>query len=518
MMVSEKFQFDQASVDALQPKEKEWVAWDESSPGFGVRILPSGTKSWIVSARTTREDGKVRRRRIRIARCADMNLEEARAAARKILGEAVSEGSEEAAIESLAAEGVDKPASQDGAEPERAAGPPPNDAAVEETPDAGDGAGTGAVAVTPSGDRYDTETGVILSEGEGKYEDPDGDLGDLEGGGQGPDAGRDPEAGPGGEADAARENEALAGAVEKVTGSGSTDRYGEVAESAGRADRSGMLRVETGSGTGAERGRDAPGEAEAAGEHADTGVEDGDSGARDGGEGEERASETETTAPEPGMARRGLDIAKGLAGSAVKRGWEMASGSRKGSPAGEVRGEAAGDEPEAAPPSGGVNGTDEEDGSEGSGQPKLDARTRGNAEAQEGIKAGKALSEDTVAGLSENLDGIRGVVDRIEAWNAKMAPQMEMLSGSTAVIAVDRRRGRRRVARTALAAAALALVCFAGGAAVENRLPFLPLPDPTLGWKDHIWELYSSDIKTCFRAAKKTETGRVRCTMEVRAW
>ncbi len=146
----------------------------------------------------------------------------------------------------------------------------------------------------------------------------------------------------------------------------------------------------------------------------------------------------------------------------------------------------------------------------------MDARRQSDAEAEKEIGAGNRLSEESVANLAENLDGIRGVVDRIEAWSAKMGPQMEMLSGSTAVIAVDRRRGRRRVARTALAAAALALVFFAGGAAVQSRLPFLPRADPTLGWKDHIWEHYGSAIRGCFQRAEQDESGYVDCMIKVR--
>ena len=498
---------DDDLVGALEPGEKAWIVWDEEVSGFGVRVLPSGVRSWFVRFRHVGQDGKRGSRRLVIGRHGEMTVEKARRKAREVLADVASEEESDGRQE--------RPAAEANAEPDREADPPPNDAAVEETPDAGDGAGPGAVSVTPSGDRFDTKTGEILSpEGEEEHWDPDEDLGDLEGSGQGPDAGREPETGPGGEADAGRENEALAGAVDKVTGAGSTDRYGEVAEAAGRADLSGMPRVETGSGTGAERGRQVPGDAEAAGEHADADVDDDESGARDGGE--ERASETKTTAPEPGMAKKGLDIAKKLAGNVVKRGREMASGSRKGSPAGEERGEAAGDEPEAGPPAGGVNGTDEEGGSGGSGQPKMDDRTKGNAEVQKGIKAGKALSEDTVAGLSENLDGIRGVVDRIEAWNAKMGPQMELLSGSTAVIAADRRRGRRRVAKAVLALAVMTALGIAGGAAVQSRLPLLPQTDPTLGWKDHLWKHYGDAFRECFQRARQAESGYVDCMIKVR--
>ncbi len=515
--MSGKFEFDQASVDALKPGEKEWVAWDESLAGFGVRILPSGTKSWIVSARMRQQDGKVRSRRIRIARCTDMNLEEARTAARKVLSEAVGDGGEEAAVESLPAEGVDKQASQDGDEAleDRAAEPPPNDATTEEAPGAGDGAGTAAVSVTPSGDRFDTKTGEILSEGEGEHWDPDEDLGELAATGQGPDASREPEVVPGGQADDGQTDTALAGAIAKVTGSGTTDRYAEIPETAGPADRSGP-RVETEGGTEAERGRAAPGGADAAGGYPDADVDSDESGAPGRGEGEGRTGEAETAPPRPGMASRVIDTAAGMAGKAVKRGKEMVSGSRKGTSAGEERAEAARDEPEAGPPASGESSADKEDGSEGSGQPELDARRKRDAEAEEESGAGNRLSEESVTNLARNLDGIRGVVDRIEAWSAKMGPHMEMLSGSTAVIAVDRRRGRRRVAKAVLALAVMTALGIAGGAALQSRLPLLPQADPTLGWKDHLWKHYGNAFRDCFQQAKQAESGYADCTIKVR--
>ena len=40
------------TVDALQPAEKPWIAWDDKLTGFGVRIQPSGTKAFIVNYRT----------------------------------------------------------------------------------------------------------------------------------------------------------------------------------------------------------------------------------------------------------------------------------------------------------------------------------------------------------------------------------------------------------------------------------------------------------------------------------
>ncbi len=37
------------TVEALEAGEKSWVAWDDRLTGFGVRVQPSGTKSFIVN-------------------------------------------------------------------------------------------------------------------------------------------------------------------------------------------------------------------------------------------------------------------------------------------------------------------------------------------------------------------------------------------------------------------------------------------------------------------------------------
>ena len=44
------------TVDALKPKERERVVWDDDLKGFGVRVHPSGRKVFIVK---TRHRGRV---------------------------------------------------------------------------------------------------------------------------------------------------------------------------------------------------------------------------------------------------------------------------------------------------------------------------------------------------------------------------------------------------------------------------------------------------------------------------
>ena len=101
--MAQRFVFDAAGIEALEAGEREWRAWDEALPGFGVRIRPSGTKSWIVRARTRGANGKVRRQRVTIGRCDEVSLEEARAEARRLLGADAGAG----AVEALPAAGMD---------------------------------------------------------------------------------------------------------------------------------------------------------------------------------------------------------------------------------------------------------------------------------------------------------------------------------------------------------------------------------------------------------------------------
>ncbi|MDE0407438.1 MAG: hypothetical protein OXN81_06215 [Alphaproteobacteria bacterium] len=122
-----------------------------------------------------------------------------------------------------------------------------------------------------------------------------------------------------------------------------------------------------------------------------------------------------------------------------------------------------------------------------------------------------------MADLTRRLHGVRGSLDRIEALNAKIGPQLEELAGAMPVIARDRKRGRRRRAGAVLALAVAAVAGLAGGVYVQSREPVLPQADPTLGWKDHVWNYYGETFMECFQRAKKTESGYADCTMKVRA-
>lgn len=74
------------SVEALKPMAKSYFAWDDEIKGFGVRVMPSGTKTYQVQYR---KGGRTRR--ASIGRHGNVTAEIARAKAKEIMGE-VSKG------------------------------------------------------------------------------------------------------------------------------------------------------------------------------------------------------------------------------------------------------------------------------------------------------------------------------------------------------------------------------------------------------------------------------------------
>ena len=51
-------------VDALEPQDKPWIAWDDRLPGFGVRVQPSGAKTFVVNYRSGSGDRSVPNQRV----------------------------------------------------------------------------------------------------------------------------------------------------------------------------------------------------------------------------------------------------------------------------------------------------------------------------------------------------------------------------------------------------------------------------------------------------------------------
>ena len=99
-----KITLTKRTVDALKPEDKSWIAWDDRLTGFGCRVQPSGTKSFIVNYRSGDGGRKAPNRRVVIGRHGRVGPDEARRRARDMLGQ-VARG-EDPAEERAEARGV----------------------------------------------------------------------------------------------------------------------------------------------------------------------------------------------------------------------------------------------------------------------------------------------------------------------------------------------------------------------------------------------------------------------------
>jgi integrase len=79
------------TIDATEPQEAEFFIWDESIPGFGVRVMPSGRKSFVVQYRAGR-----RPRRMSLGPSTVLTCDQARTRAITIIA-AVKNGEDPAA-------------------------------------------------------------------------------------------------------------------------------------------------------------------------------------------------------------------------------------------------------------------------------------------------------------------------------------------------------------------------------------------------------------------------------------
>jgi integrase len=74
------------TVDALRANGRDFIEWDGDLPGFGVRVRPSGAKSYVVQYRAGR-GRKAPSRRMTIAAVSKLTPDEARTLARAIIGD-----------------------------------------------------------------------------------------------------------------------------------------------------------------------------------------------------------------------------------------------------------------------------------------------------------------------------------------------------------------------------------------------------------------------------------------------
>jgi integrase len=89
------------SVDAIRPRAKPYIAFDECLKGFGVRVLPTGAKSWIVEYRPGGGGRGVGKRRLKLGDIGELTPDQARKVARLTLSK-VRLGTDPAAERSAA--------------------------------------------------------------------------------------------------------------------------------------------------------------------------------------------------------------------------------------------------------------------------------------------------------------------------------------------------------------------------------------------------------------------------------
>ena len=69
------------TLDALEPREKAYIAFDSEISGFGVRVMPSGVKTFVVEYRAGVGGRGVAKRRLTLGRYGAMTVDQARTAA-----------------------------------------------------------------------------------------------------------------------------------------------------------------------------------------------------------------------------------------------------------------------------------------------------------------------------------------------------------------------------------------------------------------------------------------------------
>ncbi|MBG0801271.1 site-specific integrase [Methylocystis sp. H4A] len=72
-------------VDALQPRDKPYVAYDADLTGFGLRVMPSGIKSWIAEYRPDGGGRGVAKKRVTLGKVGALTPDQARRAASELL-------------------------------------------------------------------------------------------------------------------------------------------------------------------------------------------------------------------------------------------------------------------------------------------------------------------------------------------------------------------------------------------------------------------------------------------------
>src|ERR1700733_9585476 len=72
-------------MDSFGPAAKAYIVFDQDLTGFGLRVMPSGARTWIVEYRPGAGGRKIFKRRMKIDLATRMTPDEARAQAKEIL-------------------------------------------------------------------------------------------------------------------------------------------------------------------------------------------------------------------------------------------------------------------------------------------------------------------------------------------------------------------------------------------------------------------------------------------------
>ena len=81
-----KLTLTKRNLDALEPTDKPWIAWDDKLSGFGVRVQPSGTRTFIANYRAGDGGRKAPNKRVTLGRYGRITPDQARRMAQELFG------------------------------------------------------------------------------------------------------------------------------------------------------------------------------------------------------------------------------------------------------------------------------------------------------------------------------------------------------------------------------------------------------------------------------------------------
>ena len=88
LVAAERIEISNRSLERIKPDEKPRIIWDTKLTGFGIKVMPSGTISFLVNYRSDGGGRKAPNRRMTLGRHGTISAAKARQKAQEILGEA----------------------------------------------------------------------------------------------------------------------------------------------------------------------------------------------------------------------------------------------------------------------------------------------------------------------------------------------------------------------------------------------------------------------------------------------